>query len=99
MRPSDRLGAPLPADLEEVILTCLAKRPENRPATAADLAARLARCADAAAWTEADARRWWSQHGAELARLGRHTAAAAGPGAVTIAIDVDARTSPDSRPR
>ena len=40
--PSERTENPIPPALERLILTCLAKQPEDRPASAADLAAGLA---------------------------------------------------------
>ena len=40
--PSRRTTRPIPAELEALILDCLAKRPEDRPASAADVAERLA---------------------------------------------------------
>jgi serine/threonine-protein kinase len=46
-------------DLERIISDCLAKDPLDRPASAAELARRLSRCADAGNWSEADAQRWW----------------------------------------
>jgi serine/threonine-protein kinase len=39
--PSERTQNPIPPALERLILTCLAKQPEDRPASAADLAAEL----------------------------------------------------------
>jgi tRNA A-37 threonylcarbamoyl transferase component Bud32 len=39
--PSKRTQNPIPPTLERLILTCLAKQPEDRPASAADLAAGL----------------------------------------------------------
>jgi serine/threonine protein kinase len=62
VRPSVRLGRPIAADLEEVLLRCLAKRPHDRPASARALWAELARCAAAGTWTEPDAERWWQEH-------------------------------------
>jgi serine/threonine-protein kinase len=46
--PSERTENPIPPALERLILTCLAKQPEDRPASAADLAAGLAQVDGAA---------------------------------------------------
>ena len=62
-RPSERLGRALPSDLEEIVLRCLAKDPEERPASADELGAALAKCADAGRWTEAQAVAWWADRG------------------------------------
>jgi len=48
--PSLRLGQPLPAQLEAVILRCLAKDPNERYATAAELAAALDEIAATLPW-------------------------------------------------
>jgi hypothetical protein len=56
--PSKR--APVPADLERVILACLAKDPAARPQSAQALAEALSRCSDARSWSEADAEVFWS---------------------------------------
>jgi eukaryotic-like serine/threonine-protein kinase len=40
--PSERTQNPIPPALERLILTCLAKQPEDRPGSASDLAAGLA---------------------------------------------------------
>jgi hypothetical protein len=60
--PSLRLGKPLPADLESIILACLEKSRAKRPQTARDLAHRLERCQLADEWTVEMAETWWSQH-------------------------------------
>jgi serine/threonine-protein kinase len=57
--PSERTENPVPADLERVILQCLAKRPDERPAAARALRDELGRLRDAGAWTETAASRWW----------------------------------------
>jgi hypothetical protein len=57
--PSQRVSRPIAADLEAVILSCLAKRPVDRPATARELAGRLARCCAATPWSGEDAEAWW----------------------------------------
>lgn len=57
--PSDRLGAPVPADLEALVLACLAKDPRARPPSAADLRAALRRHPADATWSEASAAQFW----------------------------------------
>jgi serine/threonine protein kinase len=51
----------VPADLDDLVLRCLAKNPNQRPASAAVLAEALHTCADAGGWNAADAERWWAQ--------------------------------------
>jgi eukaryotic-like serine/threonine-protein kinase len=68
MAPSQRIGRPVPENLENVILACLEKSRAKRPQTARDLAQRLARCEAAAGqWTMDDADAWWSRHARGLA--------------------------------
>ncbi|WP_394843544.1 serine/threonine protein kinase [Pendulispora brunnea] len=62
---SQRLGASIPAELDALIVQCLAKEPEGRPQSARALAEALA-AIDLAAWTESDARAWWDAHGARV---------------------------------
>ncbi len=66
--PSQRSELEIPADLDSVILACLAKYPEDRPQSAGELARRLA-TAVPAAWTEEQAQRWWDRHHPETARV------------------------------
>ena len=64
--PSARLGAKVTADLESLLLACLAKRPEDRPASAHVLLARLRACASAGQWSNARAAAWWASHRQQL---------------------------------
>ena len=57
--PSERVGRPMPASLEALVLSCLAKDPDERPVSAEWLAARLAECETAGEWTPARAHEWW----------------------------------------
>ena len=60
--PSQRSGVPVPAGLERATLSCLAKSPSDRPASAEALSALLTDCADAGSWTQEEAERWWRTH-------------------------------------
>jgi eukaryotic-like serine/threonine-protein kinase len=61
VRPSERTELPIPATLEHLVLACLAKKPEERPQNARQLAQSLATI-DGMTWGEEEARQWWSQH-------------------------------------
>jgi hypothetical protein len=64
--PSARLGRAISADLEELVLQCLDKERDRRPASARVVEERLAACVSAGTWTTADATRWWQTHRARL---------------------------------
>jgi serine/threonine-protein kinase len=61
VRPS-QLQADIPADLEDVILRCLAKSPADRFQDVETLEQALARCAAANQWTQAHAAHWWREN-------------------------------------
>ncbi|MEW4527764.1 serine/threonine protein kinase [Maioricimonas sp. JC845] len=61
-RPSERLGRDVDSDLENVLLRCLAKKPDGRPESADALRTMLQECSSAGSWTEVDARKWWNLH-------------------------------------
>lgn len=56
--PSQR-RSDIPSDLEQVVLRCLAKRPEDRFQDALSLAQALSECAAAADWSRERAEQWW----------------------------------------
>ena len=64
--PSERLGRELPAELEAVVMQCLAKKPGDRPQSASEIRERLAACRDIPRWRQTDARTWWQEHGEAL---------------------------------
>ena len=60
--PSERLGKPVPTDLERLILACLEKEPTLRPVSAAALRDALRVLdADVGQWSESAAREWWER--------------------------------------
>jgi eukaryotic-like serine/threonine-protein kinase len=56
--PSQRTRLPIPPGLEQLVLACLSKRPEDRPQSAAELARALATI-KTEPWGQEDAVRWW----------------------------------------
>jgi serine/threonine-protein kinase len=66
----ERLGRPVPPDLEAVILRGLAKAPADRPQSAAAFREALLRC-DVPPWTQEDARAWWRTRGDRARRAER----------------------------
>jgi eukaryotic-like serine/threonine-protein kinase len=89
--PSVRLGKPLPADLEALVLACLAKDRNDRPASAAVLRTSLLACADAGRNDQAAAREWWRAHRA--VHPNRPSPADDGSRPATMAIDLGGRST------
>jgi CHASE1-domain containing sensor protein len=86
--PSERLGRPLPAALEALVMQCLAKTAAGRPANAEALAEAL-RKLDVGTWDLARARAWWTARGEVLAQRVRQAREEAGsePRERTLEID------------
>ncbi len=61
VRPSEH-NSHIPADMEQLVMRCLAKKPEDRYQTAEELATALGRCASAGSWQRDDAADWWRDH-------------------------------------
>jgi serine/threonine-protein kinase len=77
---------PVPQALEQLIMRCLAKNPDDRPATAAGLA-ELLRALPIEPWSESEAHAWWEQNGDRL-RVHRTAVSASGK---TLAVDLSQR--------
>lgn len=59
---SELVPGEVPADLEAVIMACLAKDPDDRPQSAAELRQALGRCEDPGGWTRDDACGFWRDY-------------------------------------
>ncbi|HEU4525376.1 MAG TPA: serine/threonine-protein kinase [Gemmatimonadales bacterium] len=82
--PEQRIGGPLPASLTTLVLSCLEKDPDRRPASALECIAVLDRCVDVPGWTDEQAARWWSVEGTRL--LSRSAAARAEPSTAEVTV-------------
>ena len=58
--PSQRVNVQIPPPLEQLVMTCLAKKPEDRPSDAGAVGKSLAAIV-ADPWTQDDAKRWWNE--------------------------------------
>jgi serine/threonine-protein kinase len=92
--PSQKAPGALPKDLDRLVLACLAKRPDDRPRSAAELGRRLA-LGDVPPWTDADAQRWWTTNAASSVAEGTNASRAgdldSGRSVTQTAIDVTSR--------
>jgi serine/threonine-protein kinase len=58
----DARGEPVPAELEQLIMSCLAKNKDDRPGSGQALADALD-ALDIPRWTRSDAEAWWERYG------------------------------------
>jgi serine/threonine-protein kinase len=58
--PSARTDRPIPRALDDLVLSCLAKDPAERPQSARELSLRLAAVDGVDAWTQDRAQAWWA---------------------------------------
>jgi len=62
-RSPREIRAAIPLELEEIILRCLEKDPEDRIQTATELRDLLAQVPSQQAWTHTEAAQWWHDYG------------------------------------
>jgi serine/threonine-protein kinase len=60
--PLSQLRGDVPADLEAIVLRCLAKRPDDRYQDTDSLEEALSLCESADQWTQSRAARWWHEN-------------------------------------
>ena len=87
VRPSKRLGAPVPSDLEAIVMKCLAKKPDDRWKSAEALREALLACDAAEDWGDERAAQWWKTNESQ-----RVVTRPAPSGALqSIAVDLEGR--------
>jgi hypothetical protein len=87
--PSQRAGLAVSAELEQIILRCLAIAPDERPQSAAELRALLTATPFATAWTPAERVAWWSVYRRQPQP--EPASGAASPPCQSVSIDVAGR--------
>lgn len=87
--PASRLGAPIDAGFEALVLQCLAKTPAQRPQSALEIRDRSKAWLMHESWTEAEAADWWREWRREHAVGARSFDAAA----MRLTVGLEARPS------
>ena len=87
--PSKRVDRDVPPSLEALLLACLAKKPEQRPASADTLLKGLS-ALEVPIWTSDDASAWWKAYAEDL-RAKRASGHTSSPFAQTVGVDLAQR--------
>jgi serine/threonine protein kinase len=66
--PSRRTSLSIPRDVDDLVLACLEKDPDNRPQNAGEVGQRIQNLNLTKGWSAARARAWWEAHLPELVR-------------------------------
>lgn len=92
--PSRVSEVPIPPELEQIVLDCLAKEPDDRPTDAAVLYRRLAECKLPDPWDRDRAVEWWTLHLADLHEKGQGESRGNGDGTEARTVYVKEATEP-----
>ena len=65
-RPSESTDNDLPLEMDHLILDCLAKQPDGRPANIDEVMQVVTTLSKRFNWEQADARRWWDSKSAQV---------------------------------
>jgi len=87
--PSARVPHRIPVALERLVLGCLEKKPEQRPASADALLDTLI-ALDVPPWTSQEAAAWWTSHAGDL--RARRSDIRSMPPSRTVAVELDGRS-------
>jgi len=71
---SQRASQKVPRELEQLVMACLRKDPNDRPQTMQELATALKAIALEHPWTQERARRWWFEHAGAVSRTKKESA-------------------------
>ncbi len=76
-RVSERTDQAIPPELDQLVADCLATEPDQGPASAEDIIARLGAIELAEPWNQQAARSWWAANARRLGTAGHEVALSA----------------------
>lgn len=94
--PPSQVNPSIPADVEQVLLRCLAKEAKDRYQSAEALEEALASCECADAWTDKIAASWWLEHEPRNSVQHSRKNADASDTEAVISATVEVQTPPDA---